>query len=397
MTRKKVALLRRLSARAKHYVGLLKQGYSNFLGRSPNLINLYRVFRRNRTAPPGVNLESKPSGFKPRSTLRFAASDETYRDGFWEATPRNIYQSEVIGEWVVALTDVTLGSHGEARLENGQWLQFPFVNIHPPRGHTAEGVVMSVDESVWIIQNGSDAFGHWLLHVLPRIHRAIQIDATKRILTRHPGWNPSGLLAMVGLTPEDVIFFPQSGPDGGYVHVKHGLVISHAAPRGNVELFPLGTERFDAMSSDFLSLASETRSPVGQKLYVSRSSRDVAQYRDGCQNREELEEFFAAEGFEIVYPERFTFLEQVAMFRDADYIIAEGGSAPHNTLFSRTGTKLIYISARMKPENNHWQRRIADLRGLHYRHVMPTREFAQRRYTVDMDQIRDAYRTVQWL
>jgi capsular polysaccharide biosynthesis protein len=151
------------------------------------------------------------------------------------------------------------------------------------------------------------------------------------------------------------------------------------------------------MTSAFLSRASATKSPVGQKLYVSRSTRDVAQYRDGCQNREELETFFAAEGFEVVYPERFKFLEQVAMFRDAEYIIAEGGSAPHNTLFSRPGTKLIYISAQMKPENNHWQRRIADLRELHYRHVMPTREFAQRRYTVDMEQIRDAYRTVQWL
>ena len=393
---RKVSLSQLLRARTRHVAGLLKQGYTNLRGRSPNLINLYRVFRQNGPVPAGIHLESRPTGVKPRSTLRFAASDETYSDGFWRATPRNIYQPEVSGDWVVTLKDVTLGSHGEARLADGRWLQFPFVNIHPPRGHTSEGVVMSVDEPVWIIQNGSDAFGHWLLHVLPRIHGALQIDATKRILTRHPGWNPSGLLAMVGLTLEDIIFFPQNGPDGGYVHVKHGAAISHSAPRGNVEVFPLGTDRFDAMSSEFLSRASTTQSPVGQKLYVSRSSRDVAQYRDGCQNREELEEFFSAEGYEVVYPERFTFLEQVAMFRDADYIIAEGGSAPHNTLFSRPGTKLIYISARMKPENNHWQRRIADLRGLQYRHVIPTREFTQRRYTVDMDQIRDAFRTVQW-
>jgi capsular polysaccharide biosynthesis protein len=328
--------------------------------------------------------------------LRYAESDETYSNGRWAATPPNLYEPEVVGDWVVELTDVTLGSHGETRRADGRWLQFPFVNIHRPRGHTTDGVVMSVDEPVWIIQNGSDAFGHWLLHVLPRIHRALQIDSTKRILTRHPGWNPSGLLAMIGLTLDDVIFFPQNGPDGGYVHVRRGTVISHAAPRGNIEIFPLGTARFDAMSEEFLRRATETSSPVGRKLYVSRSTRDVAQYRDGCQNREDLEEFFAAEGFEVVYPERYSFLEQVAMFRDADYIIAEGGSAPHNTLFSRRGTKLIYISARMKPGNNHWQRRIADLRGLHYRHVMPTHEFAQRRYTVDMDQVRDAYHTVQW-
>jgi hypothetical protein len=246
---RKVSLSRQIFARTKHYFGLLRQGYTNFRGRSPNLINLYRVFRRNDPAPTGIHLVSRPSGIKPRSTLRFAASDETYRDGFWLATPRNLYEPEVSGEWVVTLTDVTVGSHGEARLADGRWLQFPFVNIHPPRGHTTEGVVASVDEPVWIIQNGSDAFGHWLLHVLPRIHRALQIDPTRRILTRHPGWNPSDPLAMVGLTQKDIIFFPQNGPDGGFVHVKSGSVISHAAPRGNVELFPLGTERFDALSA----------------------------------------------------------------------------------------------------------------------------------------------------
>lgn len=380
----------------KHTVGLVEFAYTNLRNRSPDLVNLYRIFRQNGRPPEGIQRLSRPSGLKPRSTLRYAASDETYSDGRWVANPRTLYQPEVSGEWVVALSDVTLGSHGEARLADGRWLLFPFVNIHRPLGHTTDGVVLSVDEPVWIIQNGSDAFGHWLLHVIPRIHRALQIDSAKRILTRHPGWNPSGLLAMVGLTIDDVIFFPQNGSNGGYVHVNHGVVISHAAPRGNVKIYPLGTERFDAVSSEFLSRALTTQSPVGRKLYVSRSTRDVAQYRDGCQNRAELEEFFAAEGFEVVYPERYSFLEQVAMFRDAEYIIAEGGSAPHNTLFSRPGTKLMYVSARMKPRNNHWQRRIADLRGLHYRHVTPTQEFSQRRYTVDMNQLRDAYQTVQW-
>lgn len=386
----------RLRARIKHSIGLAKLAYTNLRDRSPDLVNLYRVFRRNEQAPQGVVLVSRPSGVKPKSTLRFAASDETFIDGRWRTTPHNLYEAEVQGEWVVDLHDVDFASHGEARLADGRWLQFPFVNIHRPRGHTTEGVVQSIDEPVWVIQNGSDAFGHWLLHVMPRIHRALQIDSSRRILTRHPGWNPSGLLAMVGLTLDDVIFFPENGPAGGYVHVAKGTVISHAAPRGNIEIFPLGTARFDAMSDEFLDRAKHVASPVGRKLYVSRSTRDVAQYRDGCLNRAELEEFFSAEGFEVVFPERFSFPEQVAMFRDADYVIAEGGSAPHNMLFSRAGTKLVYISARMKPGNNHWQRRIADLRGLHYRHLTPTTEFAQRKYTANLDEVRTAYSTLRW-
>lgn len=389
-------LSRRIAARTKHSIGLVKLAYTNLRDRSPDLVNLYRIFRRGGTPPYGVTLVARPSGTKPKSTLRYAPSDQSFLDGRWQTTPRNPYEAETIGEWVVELTDVTLGSHGEARMADGRWLQFPFVNIHRPRGHTTEGVVHTVDEPVWIIQNGSDAFGHWLLHVLPRIHRARQIDPSRRILTRHPGWNPSGLLEAVGLTLDDVIFFPKNGPDGGYTHVSKGSVISHAAPRGNVEIFPLGTGRFDDMTADFTEFAADTPSPAGRKLYVSRSSRDVAQYRDGCVNRNELEDFFASEGFEVVFPERFSFREQIAMFRDAEYIIAEGGSAPHNTLFSWAGTRLVYISARMKPGNNHWQRRIADFRGLHYRHITPTEEFAQRKYTADMNQVRAAFQSLNW-
>jgi hypothetical protein len=392
----KAPLSRRIAARTKHAIGLVKLGYTNLRDRSPDLVNLYRIFRRGGQPPIGVTLLAKPSGFKPKSTLRFAPSDQTFLDGRWQTTPRNPYEAETVGEWVVSLTDVTLASHGEARLADGRWLQFPFVNIHRPRGHTTEGVVLTVDEPVWVIQNGSDAYGHWLLHVLPRIHRARQIDPSRRILTRHPGWNPSGLLEAVGLTMDDIIFFPKNGPEGGYARVADGIVISHAAPRGNVEVFPLGSGRFDAMTADFLAFASDTPSPVGPKLYVSRSARDVAQYRDGCVNRAELEEFFSSEGFEVVFPERYTFRQQIAMFRDAEFIVAEGGSAPHNTLFSRPGTRLMYISARMKPGNNHWQRRIADFRGLNYRHITPTDEYAQRKYTANMDQVRAAFRALGW-
>lgn len=393
---KKATLASRLAVRVRHSVGLAKLAYTNLRDRSPQLVNLYRVFRRGQQPPRGVVLLSRPSGVKSKTTLRFAPSDESFRDGRWQVNPRTPYEAESEGEWVVGLTDVTMGPHGEARLADGRWLQFPFVNIHRPRGHTTEGVVTTIDEPVWIIQNGSDAFGHWLLHVMPRIHRALQIDPGRRILTRHPGWNPSGLLAMVGLALDDVLFFPTNGPAGGYVRVANGTAISHAAPRGNIEIFPLDTARFDSMSRDFLDRVQTVKSPVGRRLYVSRSTRDVAQYRDGCVNRAELEEFFASEGFEVVYPERYSFPEQIAMFRDAEYIIAEGGSAPHNMLFSQPGTKLMYLSARMKPGNNHWQRRIADFRGLNYRHLTPTTEFAQRKYTADMNQVRAGFAALRW-
>lgn len=384
-----------LVARLRHAYGLLKLAYFNLRQRDDNLVNVYRLARHNKPLPAELTVVSRVTGTRPRATLRYAKTDETSIDGTWKKTVRNPYEPEWEGEWVLDARDLDLGPHGEARLPDGRWLSFPYVNIHPPRGHTTEGVVEVINEPVWIIQNGSDAFGHWLLHVMPRIHRARQLDPTKRILTRHPGWNPAGLLSMVGLAVDDLKWFPDDSANGGYVHVTRGTFISHAAPRGNIEVHPLDTRRFDAMCDEFLAHAS-TRSPVGKRLYVSRSTRDVAQKRDGCINRAELEDYFAEKGFEVVFPERFSFPDQVAMFRDAEFIIGEGGSAPHLSLFSARDTKLVYVSARMLDTNNHWQRRIADLRQLNYRHIMPTNEYTQRKYTADMSIVRAAFESLRW-
>ncbi len=386
----------RVKARTKRLVRLARQKYSSLRNRRTDRVNLYQLARRGTSLPAGMTVLARPAGTKPRRTVRRAQSDQVYGDRGWvDATP-TIYEPEIDGDWVLEIQDVRVASHGEMQLADERWVQFPFLNIHYPRGHSTEGVVMTIDEPVWIVPNGSDAFGHWLLHVMPRIHRARQLDPTKRILTRRPRWNPAGLLEMVGLTVDDVIWYPVESPDGAYVHVAHGTLVSHAAPRGNAQVHPLQTSRFDSMVDDFVEVARGIPSPAGPRLYVSRSSNDPAARRDGCQNRDELEAYFASKGFDVVYPEKHRFVEQVAMFRDATVVVAEGGSGGHNTLFSAFGTKLMYISARMDPRNNHWQRRIADLRTLNYRHLTPTTEFTQRSYTVEMDVVRAAYESLGW-
>lgn len=382
-------------SRIKHSVRVLISLWENLRQRDANILEIGRIAKSGRELPAGLSLVSRVKGAKPKATLRFAQSDETFRNGAWERTPRNRYEAEFEGDWVLAAQHVFVASHGEVRLEDGRFLHFPHLDIQKPLGDIPQQTIGVVDEPVWVIQNWTEAFGHWLLHVMPRIHLARQLDPKRRIMTSHPGWDPSGLLALEGLKTADVLWFPKDNEPDGYLRVSDAKFVSHAVPRGNVHVYPLFTHRFDPIISDYQAKANK-KSPVGKRIYVSRQTKAATQNRDGCQNRTELEGFFAERGFEVVYPERYPIPEQIAMFRDAEFIVAEGGSAPHLALFSRPGTKLIYISAELATINKNWQRRIADYKGLNYRHIIPTKEKSQRKYTANMEQVRTAFESLPW-
>lgn len=381
--------------RVKHSFRVLISYWENLRQRDANIVQLNRLAKSGKPLPVGLSLLSRVTGAKPKSTLRFAESDQTFRNGAWVRTPRNLYEPEFDGDWVLAAQNVLVASHGEVRLEDGRFIHFPHLDIQKPLGDTPDKQVGAIIEPVWVIPNWTEAFGHWLLHVLPRIHLARQLDPKRRILTSHPGWDPSGLLALEGLKTDEVLWFPKENEANGYLRVSDAKFVSHAVPRGNVRIYPLFTHRFDSLVSDYLAKASK-KSPAGKRIYVSRQAKVATQNRDGCRNRVELERFFAERGFEVVYPEQHPVPDQIAMFRDADFIVAEGGSAPHLALFSKPATKLVYISAELATINKNWQRRIADYKGLNYRHIIPTREKSQRKYTADMSQVKAAFESLPW-
>jgi capsular polysaccharide biosynthesis protein len=55
-------------------------------------------------------------------------------------------------------------------------------------------------------------------------------------------------------------------------------------------------------------------------------------------NRAVFEELAVKNGFQLVYPETLSLLDQVGLFSQASHIVGEYGSALHNSLFSPAGT-----------------------------------------------------------
>ncbi|MGU3667448.1 glycosyltransferase family 61 protein [Methylobacterium sp. A49B] len=77
----------------------------------------------------------------------------------------------------------------------------------------------------------------------------------------------------------------------------------------------------------------------GKLIYLARrSGRTVI-------NGVELEEMLSSLGFDIIYPEDLSFVEQFWLFRNADLIVGPLGAAFTNVIFCRPGTKIIALSS----------------------------------------------------
>jgi capsular polysaccharide biosynthesis protein len=110
----------------------------------------------------------------------------------------------------------------------------------------------------------------------------------------------------------------------------------HNAPPHYVH--PDMTETWDRLGT---GLASEIGRSPHERIFVSRGSG--AKHRE-CRNVAEVEDFFRARGFEVVYPELLSLPEQVALFRDARVIAGFGGSAMFNVMFAKSVETVIVLN-----------------------------------------------------
>jgi capsular polysaccharide biosynthesis protein len=65
-------------------------------------------------------------------------------------------------------------------------------------------------------------------------------------------------------------------------------------------------------------------------------------------NSAELEQYIVSRGYEIVEPEKLTFLQQMQLFRNAKAIFAPTGAALSNAIFCRPGAQIAVLMAKHK-------------------------------------------------
>jgi Glycosyltransferase 61 len=86
----------------------------------------------------------------------------------------------------------------------------------------------------------------------------------------------------------------------------------------------------------------EIAAPV-ERVYLSRRKVSFNQLTRVIANEVLVEKLFRQAGFSVIYPEALPFNDQLVMYANASVVAGPSGSALHNSLFMKPGTKLIEL------------------------------------------------------
>ena len=214
----------------------------------------------------------------------------------------------------------------------------------------------SIDRALSLCGRVADNYYHFMVDILPKLALAEQQhlfaeypvlvdDAVRKM--------PSMLeaLELVNQSKREIIFVESVES----VQVKKLACISEIS-RVPFDLLPGVRQIPEDFSISYQALACMRKYiseivPKGEydKIYLAR-------YKSGrprLQNDEEIAMLCEKSGFQIVFPEKMTFTDQMSLFRGAHFIIGCAGAAMTNTLFAEPGTEVYMIVPKVY-QNSFW-------------------------------------------
>jgi capsular polysaccharide biosynthesis protein len=153
------------------------------------------------------------------------------------------------------------------------------------------------------------------------------------------GWEYT-LYGAAGIAREDIVFV--DGP----VQVE---TLLSATPMLSMPQYvhPQIARTWLRMSDSLVAEAPERDYP--ERFFCARRTTKRA-----CHNAEEVEALFAAQGFEILYPEEYPIPEQAAMFRNADVVAGYAGSALFNVCYAPDPKRIVMITSESYTATNEY-------------------------------------------
>tara|TARA_B100000929_G_C15508081_1_gene419418 strand:- start:3794 stop:4429 length:636 start_codon:yes stop_codon:yes gene_type:complete len=138
------------------------------------------------------------------------------------------------------------------------------------------------------------------------------------------------LLAAVGLNNERILFSTERRIFEKIIFPTQSLVLHRGvSTQGQRKIW----NRLEPLRSN---------STPNKKIYISRSR--LEKNKRPLINELEIEKSLTAYGFVIIYPEKMTVHEQIETFSQAELIIGPSGTALHNSVFMKEGTRIISLT-----------------------------------------------------
>jgi Glycosyltransferase 61 len=194
-------------------------------------------------------------------------------------------------------------------------------------------------------------YGHYLLDIVPLIHRGARMRAPMLTWTLNP-WQRA-LVARLDV-PAGLIREIRPRP----VFLQHAVVSNRMSGVASQNAHPQHKEAFAAILASIRK--GPPAGPTPKRVAVCRglaNSRNLT-------NRGEMIEALTPLGFVAIQPEKLSFDEQALVFADAEVVVCEFGAAMTNVMFCSPGTRVVEIIA--EGQHDPWSSHLCAMLGLDY-------------------------------
>ncbi len=217
-----------------------------------------------------------------------------------------------------------------------------------------------IDTAASFLDACAPNYAHWMTEVLPRIAIFCSIGTLKGVpivVNDNLHENIMESLFLIAGQEREIICIAS----GRFLNVRNLYVTSAAGyvpfdwrerdkpGKSHGKFSPKALELVRKKIIEFSEAAAKRE--FHEKIFIHRNSG----YRKVV-NISEIEKELLSRGFKIIQPEKFSFLNQVRLFKNAKCIIGSSGAALGNIIFAKKHTKIIIlISKNINTSYWYWQ------------------------------------------
>lgn len=299
----------------------------------------------------------------------------------------SIYEKEIEEQKIKTISNVKIDSQGLLyrnfwplleSFSNGtlpdiprarRWVFFDF--NYPPKAMLANPFLIKnylgkkkiiLDRpGLWFIDDWSDGYFHWFADAVPRLYfaRGYWEKAVVLLPERYQKidfvvstLNILGVKNIRWIADDEIIF------------AKELILPTQAALTGN-----FNAETMQQLCEVFRAYGQIKPSSFGERIYISRANAKKRR----IVNEEELKPILTKYNFQIIEPEKLSFLEQLAAFAQAKYLISIHGAGLTNMLFMPRDGAVMELRVD-QPQVNNCYCALAAALSLDYYYQKPTKE-----------------------
>lgn len=184
-----------------------------------------------------------------------------------------------------------------------------------------------ISKAIWVTDEWSANYFHWMTDCLPRIWEGIEMAPNSPILLPQSFENLRYVTDSLNLAGLEVIFFANN----------ENLKIAELTLTARTSPFPNFFEPLAKKTRERLSI--QPAQTPWKKVYISRK---LAPKRK-AHNEEQVESYLKEKGFEIVYAEKLSLLEQIKLMSETSLLVCLHGAALTNMLFLPKTAKVLEL------------------------------------------------------